>query len=67
MTRAARTVDLVYIDAGGGHRASALALEAAIHRHGLPWTVRLVNLREILDPRDSFRKLTGMDPEDFYN
>ncbi|MGJ7508181.1 glycosyltransferase [Variovorax sp. GT1P44] len=63
----ARTVDLVYFNAGGGHRASALALEAAIHRAGLPWTVRLVNLREVLDPKDSFRKLTGMDPEDVYN
>jgi UDP-N-acetylglucosamine:LPS N-acetylglucosamine transferase len=64
---AARTVDLVYFNAGGGHRASALALEAAIMRAGLPWIVRLVNLREVLDPRDSFRKLTGMDPEDVYN
>ncbi|MDM0105198.1 glycosyltransferase [Variovorax sp. J22R24] len=65
--RPARTVDLVYFNAGGGHRASALALEAAIRRAGLPWTVRLVNLREVLDPRDSFRKITGMDPEDVYN
>lgn len=62
-----RSVDLVYFNAGGGHRASALALEAAIQRAGLPWTVRLVNLREVLDPNDGFRKLTGMDPEDVYN
>jgi hypothetical protein len=62
-----RTVDLLYFNAGGGHRASALALEAAIHRHGLPWQVRRINLREVLDPKDSFRKLTGMDPEDVYN
>ena len=66
-TSRARTVDLVYFNAGGGHRASALALEAAIQRAGLPWTVRRVNLREVLDPKDSFRKLTGMDPEDVYN
>ncbi|SEA75376.1 glycosyltransferase [Variovorax sp. YR216] len=62
-----RTVDLVYFNAGGGHRASALALESAIQRAGLPWTVRLVNLREVLDPKDGFRRLTGMDPEDVYN
>ena len=61
------TVDLIYFNAGGGHRASALALEAAIARAGLPWTVRLVNLREVLDPQDGFRRLTGMDPEDLYN
>jgi len=60
-------VDLVYIEAGGGHRASALALQAAIERAGLPWTVRRVNLREMLDPRDAFRSVTGMDPEDLYN
>jgi UDP-N-acetylglucosamine:LPS N-acetylglucosamine transferase len=64
---AARTVDLVYLDAGGGHRASALALRAAIERAGLPWTVRLVNLREVLDPNEHFRRMTGMDPEDVYN
>jgi len=67
MSAMRRTVDLVYFNAGGGHRASALALEAAIARAGLPWTVRRVNLREVLDPKDSFRKLTGMDPEDVYN
>ncbi|RZL54301.1 MAG: galactosyldiacylglycerol synthase [Variovorax sp.] len=61
------TVDLVYIDAGGGHRASALALQAAILRAGLPWQVRLVNLREVLDPTDGFRRFTGIDPEDLYN
>lgn len=61
------TVDLVYIDAGGGHRASALALEAAIVRAGLNWNVRLVNLREVLDPTDGFRRFTGIDPEDVYN
>ncbi|MDM0020528.1 glycosyltransferase [Variovorax saccharolyticus] len=66
-TSGTRTVDLVYFNAGGGHRASALALEAAILRAGLPWTVRRVNLREVLDPKDSFRRLTGMDPEDVYN
>jgi hypothetical protein len=62
-----RSVDLVYFNAGGGHRASALALEAAIRQSGLPWEVRLVNLREVLDPKDGFRRLTGMDPEDVYN
>jgi hypothetical protein len=63
----APTVDLIYFNAGGGHRASALALESAIERAGLGWQVRLVNLREMLDPKDGFRKLTGMDPEDLYN
>ncbi|MDE1951537.1 MAG: galactosyldiacylglycerol synthase [Betaproteobacteria bacterium] len=60
-------VDLVYFNAGGGHRASALALQQAITARGLGWTVRLVHLTEVLDPQGSFRKLTGIAPEDLYN
>jgi len=62
-----KTIDLVYFNAGGGHRASAQALEAVIREQGRPWAIRLVNLFEVLDPQDSFRKLTGMGPEDIYN
>lgn len=60
-------IDLVYFDAGGGHRASAQALEAMIREQGRPWQVRLVNLFEVLDPQGSFRRFTGMRPEDLYN
>ena len=31
------TVDLIYFNAGGGHRASALALEAALQRQRPSW------------------------------
>lgn len=60
-------IDLVYFNAGGGHRAAALALRAAIERQGWPWHVRLVNLAEVLDPTARFRRVTGFAPEDFYN
>ena len=62
-----QTIDLVYFNAGGGHRAAALALESSIRELGLPWQVRLVNLTEILDPKDAFRSAMGFAPEDFYN
>ncbi len=62
-----KTVDLVYFDAGGGHRASAVALQEAIRLQGRPWRVRLVNLREVLDPRGRFERATGMAPEALYN
>ncbi len=61
------TIDLVYFNAGGGHRAAALALQEAIRRQGRPWHVRLVNLTEVLDPQDRFRRMTGLAPEDLYN
>jgi UDP-N-acetylglucosamine:LPS N-acetylglucosamine transferase len=62
-----QTIDLVYINAGGGHRAAATALEAAIRDQGRDWQVRLVNLFEVLDPQDVFRRTTGVKPEDYYN
>lgn len=61
------TIDLIYFNAGGGHRAAALALEAVIREQGRPWQVRLVNLTAVLDPGASFRKLTGLELEDIYN
>ena len=62
-----KTIDLIYFNAGGGHRASALALEAALRRQAPARQVRLVNLFEVLDPQDKFRAITGSGPEDWYN
>lgn len=62
-----KTVDLIYFNAGGGHRASALALQSVLARDGQPWRVRLVNLFEVLDPARRFQRLTGRAPEDWYN
>lgn len=62
-----KTIDLIYFNAGGGHRASALALEAVIREQGRPWRIRLVNLFEVLDPSGHFRRFTGKAPEDWYN
>jgi UDP-N-acetylglucosamine:LPS N-acetylglucosamine transferase len=61
------TIDLVYFDAGGGHRAAAQALEAVIREQRRRWRVRLVHLRHMLDPQGLFRRYTGLDPEDLYN
>jgi UDP-N-acetylglucosamine:LPS N-acetylglucosamine transferase len=60
-------VDLVWFAAGGGHRAAALALEQVMHEQGRPWNVRRVNLTEVLDPSERFRRATGIAPEDVYN
>ncbi len=62
-----KSIDLVYFNAGGGHRSAALALDAVVRELSLPWSVRLVNLFEVLDPRDVFGKTTGMKPENYYN
>jgi len=62
-----KTVDLVYFNAGGGHRSAALALQDVVREQRRPWDVRLVNLTDVLDPQQRFRKLTGVAPEDLYN
>ena len=60
-------IDLIYFNAGGGHRAAAGALEAVIAERYPDWEVRAINLFELLDPGDQFRRLLGMAPEDLYN
>ncbi|NWG74897.1 MAG: galactosyldiacylglycerol synthase [Rubrivivax sp.] len=61
------TVELVYFNAGGGHRAAAQALAAVAAQQQRPWRVRLTNLFEVLDPQQRFRRFTGMAPEAYYN
>jgi 1,2-diacylglycerol 3-beta-galactosyltransferase len=62
-----RGIQLVFFDAGGGHRNAATALQVQIARLGLPLEVSLVNLQEVLDPLDILRKLTGIRIQDMYN
>jgi 1,2-diacylglycerol 3-beta-galactosyltransferase len=57
-----------YIDAGGGHRAAARALEAALaQRPELPFGLRPVPLQKVLAPLDFVAGLTGVTLEETYN
>jgi hypothetical protein len=60
-------IDLIFFDAGGGHRASATALKALADQEQRGWQLRMVNLRDILEPIDVFHRLTGVRVEDLYN
>jgi hypothetical protein len=67
-----KKIDFIYFDAGGGHRAAALALKAVVESHkrstsNESWEIRLVNLQEVLDSLDVFRKVTSIRLEDIYN
>jgi UDP-N-acetylglucosamine:LPS N-acetylglucosamine transferase len=66
-TNPAAQVDLIYFDAGGGHRASAKALTSAAEQQHRGWQINLINLRELLEPADVIRRVTGVRVEDFYN
>jgi hypothetical protein len=62
-----KKVSLIYIDAGGGHRAAATALAEVIRQQRRPWDLVLVSIQELLDPIDFVRKSTGVRFQDVYN
>ncbi|HTX39971.1 MAG TPA: glycosyltransferase [Bryobacteraceae bacterium] len=62
-----KSLDLVFFDAGGGHRAAANALAQVMEQRGAWERIRLVNLQEVLDGLDVFRKVTGIRLQDLYN
>jgi 1,2-diacylglycerol 3-beta-galactosyltransferase len=62
-----KRLNFLFFDAGGGHRAAANALRDTMQRQGLPFEIELINLQEILDELDIFRKLTGLRMQDIYN
>jgi UDP-N-acetylglucosamine:LPS N-acetylglucosamine transferase len=64
---APRTLEFFFFDAGGGHRAAAIALSEVIAEQYPGWRISLVNLQELLDPVDMFRRVTGTPSQDFYN
>lgn len=55
-------VDLVYFNAGGGHRAASSALSTILSTTHPDWDIRCVNLTELLED-----KITGTGFESFYN
>src|SRR5947209_6607763 len=62
-----KTLELVFFDAGGGHRSAAHALWEVARRQQCPWEMRMMNLQDLLDEMDVFRKLTGIRMQDIYN
>jgi len=62
-----KRLELVFFDAGGGHRAAANALREVMERERRSFEIRLMNLQELLDSMDVFRRLTGLRLQDIYN
>jgi 1,2-diacylglycerol 3-beta-galactosyltransferase len=58
---------LFTIDAGGGHRAAARALEAAADETGAPFRFRVESFQQTLLPLDVLKRATGVSLEDAYN
>jgi 1,2-diacylglycerol 3-beta-galactosyltransferase len=62
-----RTIEFIYIDAGGGHRAAANALAEVIASQGRPWDIRTHSVQDLFRSIDVIRKSTGIDFQDVYN
>jgi 1,2-diacylglycerol 3-beta-galactosyltransferase len=62
-----RSIEFIYIDAGGGHRAAATALTEVIAGEGRPWDIRAHSIQDLFQSIDVIRKSTGIDFQDVYN
>jgi 1,2-diacylglycerol 3-beta-galactosyltransferase len=62
-----KRLNFLFFDAGGGHRAAATALRATVEKRGLPFEIELINMQELLDDLDIFRKISGLRVQDIYN
>lgn len=62
-----RELQLIYFNAGGGHRSAAIALQEVMARSHPEWTVTMINLFDVIDPEHYYQKLTGFAPENLYS
>ncbi|HVO11684.1 MAG TPA: glycosyltransferase [Vicinamibacteria bacterium] len=58
---------LFTIDAGGGHRAAARALQAAAEEARAPFRLEVESFQQVLLPLDVLRRATGVSLEEGYN
>ena len=62
-----KTIQVLFHDAGGGHRNAAVALQTVISQQNRGWQVELVQFQELTDQLDVLRKLTGIRIQEQYN
>lgn len=60
-------IQILFHDAGGGHRNAAVALQTVIAQQNRPWQVDLVQFQDLTDHLDVLRKLTGIRIQEQYN
>lgn len=62
-----KKIQILFHDAGGGHRNAAVALQTIISQQNRPWQIELVQFQELTDRLDVLRKLTGIRIQEQYN
>ena len=62
-----KKIQILFHDAGGGHRNAAVALQTVISQQNRPWQVELIQFQDLADHLDVLRKLTGIRIQEQYN
>jgi 1,2-diacylglycerol 3-beta-galactosyltransferase len=62
-----KKIQILFHDAGGGHRNAATALHAMAGAQNRDWRVELVQFQELTDRLDVLRKVTGIRIQEQYN
>jgi len=62
-----KRIQVLFHDAGGGHRNAAVALQTVISQQNRGWQVELLQFQELTDRLDVLRKLTGIPIQEQYN
>jgi hypothetical protein len=62
-----KKIQILFHDAGGGHRNAADALQTVIVQQQRPWQVDLVQFQDLTDHLDVLRRLTGIRIQEQYN
>src|ERR1700690_528599 len=62
-----KKIQILFHDAGGGHRNAATALQTVIAQQHRPWQVELIQFQDLTDHLDVLRKLTGIRIQEQYN
>jgi 1,2-diacylglycerol 3-beta-galactosyltransferase len=62
-----KKIQILFHDAGGGHRNAAVALQAVIDQQDRNWQVELTQFQDLTDRLDVLRRLTGIRIQEQYN
>ena len=62
-----KKVQIVFHDAGGGHRNAAVALQGMAKAQSRDWEVELTQFQDITNRLDVLRKVTGIQIQEQYN
>jgi Glycosyltransferase family 28 C-terminal domain len=62
-----KKIQILFHDAGGGHRNAAVALQTMAKSQDRDWDVELVQFQELTDRLDVLRKVTGIRIQEQYN